>query len=317
MQQTRCDLCGADDALTLYAGASWRQPVPEEVALVRCRACGLMYLNPRPSQDEIDAYYPVEYGPFRPAIEDERYALMRWMRRRKLIHRRHLVERYSGRTTGRILDVGCATGIFLHEMATAGWQAVGIEPVTHAAAYAKARFGLEIFSGTLAQAPYESGTFDVVTFWDVLEHTFSPAQELAHAARLLAPGGLLAINVPNWHSVDRRLFGPHWIGFDPPRHLYVFTERTLTAMLRKAGFRPLAWICFMPAYFAFVASVDRWLMVEAPHGAGLVRRLLNLPGTRLLFEPAFAVLNTLKRSGVISVFARRESTVDDDVTQHA
>ena len=64
MQQTRCDLCEADDALTLYAGASWRQPVPEEVALVRCQACGLMYLNPRPSPDEIDAYYPAEYGPF-------------------------------------------------------------------------------------------------------------------------------------------------------------------------------------------------------------------------------------------------------------
>lgn len=317
MQRTRCDLCEADDALTLYAGASWRQPVPEEVALVRCRACGLMYLNPRPSPDEIDAYYPAEYGPFRPAIEDERYAPMRWMRRRKLVQRRHLVERYSGRTTGRILDVGCATGIFLHEMASAGWQAVGVEPVTHAAEYAQARFGLEIFSGTLAQAPYESGSFDVVTFWDVLEHTFSPAQELAHAARLLAPGGLVAINVPNWHSVDRQLFGPHWIGFDPPRHLYVFTERTLTTMLRQAGFRPLAWICFMPAYFAFVVSVDRWLTAEAPRRVGPVRRLLNLPGARLPFEPVFAVLNILKRSGVISVFARRESTVDDDVTQHA
>ena len=242
---------------------------------------------------------------------------MRWMRRRKLVQRRHLVERYSGRTTGRILDVGSATGIFLHEMASAGWEAVGVEPVTHAAEYAQARFGLEIFSGTLAKAPYESGSFDVVTFWDVLEHTFSPVEELAHVARLLAPGGLVAINVPNWHSVDRQLFGPHWIGFDPPRHLYVFTERTLTAMLRKAGFRPLAWICFMRAYFAFVVSVDRWLTAEAPRGAGPVRRFLNLPGARLPFEPVFAVLNTLKRSGVISVFARRESTVDDDVTQHA
>ena len=88
-------------------------------------------------------------------------------------------------------------------------------------------------------------------------------------------------------------------------------------MLRKAGFRPLAWICFMPAFFAFGISMDRWLTAEAPRGAGLVRRLLNLPGVRLPFEPIFAVLNTLKRSGVISVFARRESTVDDGVTQHA
>jgi SAM-dependent methyltransferase len=307
MQHTRCDLCGADDTITLYVGASWRQPVPDGVALARCQGCGLMYLNPRPSQDEIAAYYPAEYGPFRPAIEDERHALMRWMRRRKLVQRRRLIERYSGRATGRILDVGCATGIFLHEMVSAGWQAAGVEPVTHAAKYAQTRFGLDVFEGLMAQAPFEPGTFDVVTFWDVLEHTFSPAQELAHAARLLAPGGLVVINVPNWRSVDRELFGPHWIGFDPPRHLYVFTERTLTALLRKAGLRPLAWICLMPAYFAFIVSLDRWLTAQAPRRADLVRPWLNLPGARLPFELAFTVLNKLKRSGVISVFARKES----------
>lgn len=307
MQQTLCDLCGADDTTTLYVDAAWRHPVPAGMAFVRCRRCGLMYLNPRPDPDEIAAYYPAEYAPFRSAIEDERHGLMRWMRRRKLVQRRRLVERYSGRMRGRILDVGCATGLFLHEMASAGWQAAGVELVPHAAEYARAHFGLDVFSGQLAQAPFGPATFDVVTFWDVLEHTFSPTQELALAARLLGPGGLVAINVPNWRSIDRRLFGPHWIGFDPPRHLYVFTEHTLTAMLHKAGFRPLAWDCFMPAYFAFIVSLERWLAAEAPRHAAGIRRLLNLPGARLPFEPAFMLLNKLKRSGVIAVFARKES----------
>jgi SAM-dependent methyltransferase len=317
MQYIRCDLCGADDTETIYAGSSWRMSAATDWRLQRCRKCGLMYLNPRPSEDEISSYYPAEYGPFRPAIEDERHALMRWMRRRKLIRRRRLVERFSGRTGGRILDVGCATGIFLHEMASAGWQATGVEPVTRAAAYARDRFGLDVFSGMLDQAPFERGAFDVVTFWDVLEHTFCPAQELERAARLLAPGGLVAINVPNWRSADRWLFGPYWIGFDPPRHLYVFTQCTLTALLRNAGFRPLSWICFMPAYFSFAVSLDRWLTSEAPRMAGLIRRLLNLPGARLPFEPAFAVLAHLRRSGVISVFARKESGINDDNIQHA
>ena len=317
MQTNRCDLCKADDAETLYTGDAWRQPVPDGLKLVRCRRCGLMYLNPRPAPDEIAAYYPTDYAPFRPAIEEERLGLMRWMRRRKLIQRRKLVERYSGRTSGRILDVGCATGLFLHEMATAGWQATGVELAAHAAEYASTRFGLNVFQGMLGQAPFEGETFDVVTFWDVLEHTFSPSQELAHAARLLAPRGLIAINVPNWDSIDRRLFGPHWIGFDPPRHLYVFNRETLTALLQKSGLRPLAWVCFMPTYFAFIASMDRWLIARAPHYAGLARRLLNLPGARLPFEPAFALFNRLKRSGVIAVFATKEGATPGGDAQHA
>jgi len=317
MRTTHCDLCKADDAETLYADDAWRQPVPDGLTLVRCRRCGLMYLNPRPGPDEIAAYYPADYAPFRPAIEEERLELLRWMRRRKLIQRRRLVERYSGRDLGRILDVGCATGLFLHEMATAGWQATGVELAAHAAEYASTRFGLNVFQGMLEQASFEAETFDVVTFWDVLEHTFSPAQTLAQAARLLAPGGLIAINIPNWDSIDRRLFGPYWIGFDPPRHLYVFTQETLTVLLLKAGLRPLAWVCFMPAYFAFIASVARWLMASAPRYAGSARRLLNFPGVRLLFEPVFALLNRSKRSGVITVFATKEGTIDGSHTQHA
>jgi len=317
METTRCDLCSADDTEIMFAGDAWRQPVPEGLALVRCRRCGLMYLCPRPDPGEIALYYPTDYAPFRPAIEEERLGLMRWMRRRKLIQRRKMVERYSERTSGRILDVGCATGLFLHEMATAGWQTAGVELAAPAAEYASTRFGLNVFRGMLGQGPFEAETFDVVTFWDVLEHTFSPSQDLAHAARLLAPGGLIAINVPNWDSIDRRLFGPHWIGFDPPRHLYVFSRETLTTLLQESGLHPLAWACFMPSYFAFIASLDRWLTADAPHYAGPARRLLNLPGARLPLEPGFALFNRLKRGGTIAVFATKKGATPGGDAYHA
>jgi len=306
MEKTHCDLCGANDADTVYANAAWRQPVPDGLELVRCRQCGLMYLNPRPSWDEIGAYYSADYAPFRPAIEDERLGLMRWVRRRKLNQRRRQIEHYSGLKSGRILDVGCATGLFLHEMAHAGWEVAGVEPIASAADYARQRLHLDVFQGLLAEAPYPHRSFDVVTFWDVLEHTLSPTAELAHAASLLRSGGLLAINVPNWHSLDRRIFGPYWIGLDPPRHLYVFTRPTLTALLEKSGFRLLDWICFMPSYFAFIASVERWLTAIGPCWAPLVNQMLNLPGMRFVFEPWFALANWLKYAGVISVFARKE-----------
>jgi SAM-dependent methyltransferase len=305
MENTCCDFCGSDDAEILYIGAGWKHPVPQDCALVRCRHCGLMYLNPRPTPDEINAFYPDDYPAFRPAVEDERSRLMHWARRRKLVRRRQVIEKYSGYNTGRILDVGCGTGLFLHEMEQAGWQVTGIEPTSSAALYARTRFSLEIFQGFLEQTDYPPQTFDVITFWDVLEHTYSPVRALRYSAELLRPGGIVAINVPNWQSPDRGWFGPHWIGLDPPRHLFIFTCQTLTALLNQAGFQPLAWVCFMPSYFPFIISLERWLAVRIPRLAKPLHLVLNLPGVRYLFEPYFTAMNWLKRGGIIAVFARK------------
>jgi len=305
LESAPCNLCGAADADPVCTGRDWAADVPDAVAMVRCRRCGLMYLRPRPTPEAIGRFYPPDYAPFRPAVEDERWAVMRWMRRRKLAQRRELVERYSGRTRGRLLDVGCSTGLFLHEMALAGWQAQGVELTPSAVRYARERFGLQVFEGMLEDAPLADRAFDAVTFWDVLEHVYSPADALARSAALLAPGGLVAINVPNWDSLDRRLFGRHWQGFDPPRHLYVFTRATLEALLRRAGFDPVAWLCFMPSYFTFILSLERWLKASHPTLAGPVMRLLNFPGVRLAFEPLFWAINRMRKGSVVSVFARR------------
>jgi SAM-dependent methyltransferase len=209
-----------------------------------------------------------------------------------------------------VLDVGAATGLFLHEMALSGWETAGVELVGSAAAIARRRFGLEVFQGTLADAPYGPETFDVVTFWDVLEHTYSPKEELICAAQLLRPHGIVALSVPNWDSVDRRLFGRHWQGLDSPRHLYVFSRPTLTRLLKESGFGELHWISFMPGYFAFLPSLQRWLNSLSPALAQRVLQFLYLPGMRLPFEPWFALLNWLRRGPVISVFARKLPPTD-------
>lgn len=305
MESPSCDLCGANEFTRLYRGAELPEPAPAEVALVRCERCGLIYLNPRPRPEEIGAFYPPDYMCFRPAVEDERWGLMRRVRGRKLAQRRRRVEHYSLQTPGRVLDVGSSTGLFLHEMQQAGWETTGVEPTPSAAGYARERFGLEVHTCMLAEAPLAPESFDAITFWDVLEHTFSPTAELQRTARLLKPGGVVAINVPNWHSPDRKLFGPFWIGLDPPRHLYVFTRPTLEALVRKAGLEPLAWECFMPSYYSFILSIDRWLSVRAPRLAGPVQRFLNFPGVRFLFEPYFTPANWLRRGGVIALFARK------------
>ncbi len=301
-----CDLCGADDAATLHTHRDWPHDAPDGTAMVRCRRCGLMYLRPRPTPAAIGRFYPPDYAPFRPAIEDERWAVLRWLRRRKLAHRRRLVEHHVRAGRRAVLDVGCSTGLFLHEMALAGWDTRGIELAPSAARYARDRFGLDVFQGRLEDAPLEDGAFDAVTFWDVLEHVYSPADALARAAALLASGGVVVVNIPNWDSPDRRLFGRHWQGWDPPRHLYVFDRTTLEALLRGAGLTPVAWRCIMPSYFTFILSIERWLRATAPRAAGPLMRVLRLPGLRFAVEPLFWAINRTGHGSVIAVVARQD-----------
>lgn len=301
-----CDLCGSSETKPLYTLSDTLYQIPGEFTLQRCTNCGLMYLSPRPTPDAIGAYYPSAYSCYRPPIEQEKLAIMRWIRRRKLARRRQLVEQYSFNNQGEILDVGCATGLFLHEMVQSGWQGTGIEPINSAAEFAHQHFGLTVFEGTLSESPYLPDSFDVITFWDVLEHTYSPSQQLANAARLLRTGGLLAISIPNWDSAEQRLFNHHWQGLDSPRHLYVFTRETLTTYLTNAGFSILNWVCFMPSYFSFIISLERWLQEKNPALAKIVQRLLTIPGVRIPFEPIFALINRLGKGSVITVFAIKQ-----------
>jgi SAM-dependent methyltransferase len=304
-EDVACDLCGSRDTKSVQTLTDTLYHLPGVFTLQRCIQCGLMYLNPRPTSDSIGMYYPPDYAPYRPPIEDERHAVMRYMRRRKLIKRRQLIERYSRMKQGRILDVGCATGLFLHEMQMSGWQALGTEPIRSAAEFARKQFKLKVFEGWLREAPFAPSSFDALTFWDVLEHTFSPRTDLSQAARLLKPGGLLAINIPNWDSFDRQSFGANWQGFDPPRHLYMFSHETLTQLLSQTGFDVLDWVCFMPGFFAWTLSVQRWLEAKHSRWRQPVIRVLTLPGIRLLFEPWFSWMNWRRTGPVISVFARR------------
>lgn len=304
-EQVPCDLCGTTTSIPLHSLRDTWHHVPGEFVLRRCTNCSLMYLSPRPTPASIINYYPADYGPFKPAIEDESWALMRWVRRRKLITRRRLIERYSDRRQGRLLDVGCGTGLFVNEMAQSGWWITGLDPVPSAIEYLRDRLGLNAFQGTLSEFHGNPEFFDVITLWDVLEHTFSPTTELSRAYDLLRDDGLLALSVPNWNSFDRRLFGQHWQGLDPPRHLFTFDERTLRATLGHVGFSVIASICFVPGYFSFAMSLERWLQSRSPEFSRAVGRVLRVPGLRFPLQPWFSFLNLIKRGPIIAVFARK------------
>lgn len=243
-QTVNCKLCGRDDWFvrfpsTFHANdkldvAAFRctsSGYGQHPQIVQCRGCGFVYANPRwLSSDLLQAYT---------AVEDETY--VREREARVLTFRRHLaaLQQFTGPARGRrLLDVGAYIGVFVEVAREAGWDACGVEPSQWAVALARQQ-GLPLWQGTQEMLEAEAESFDVVTMWDVIEHVDDPPGELAHAQRLLKPGGLLAVHTMDVDSLFARLMGRRWPWL-MDMHIHYFSKRTLAQMIQKEGFKVLA-----------------------------------------------------------------------------
>jgi SAM-dependent methyltransferase len=312
METTNCSFCQEEKAELILITRDIAFDNPGEFPLVSCSNCNLLYLQTRPSPQDIGAYYPPEYLPYRTAIQDEPLWIMRWMRQRNIGKRVAQIEAAVSIPAGHVLDVGCSTGIFLDAMRTAGWDTLGIEISPDAAAYARKRFNLDVLPGQLLDHQLLSESFDAITFWDVLEHTFDPFENLKETNRLLKKGGIVALTIPHWESVDRKLFGPAWIGFDSPRHLFVFPRETLLSMLDASGFQiEKAWTGF-GGYYTLLASLRLWLKIKLPNQRLRlwIMKFFDFPGVRLIFQPFFSLLDSQNLGGTLVMIARKTRDLD-------
>lgn len=179
---------------------------------VRCDACSLGYLNPRPTTEEIGRYYPEGYYGYR-KLQHERY-------RRQAEH--------VPRAGTQLLDVGTARGDFLVVMRDKGWEVTGIEPFGQAGNPHDLTIHRFDFP---AECDLPTEAYDVITAWAVFEHLRDPGRAFRECARMLKPGGRLIVQVPNLRSIWSR-----WaLQEDVPRHLHFFTPRTLRAYGTAAG----------------------------------------------------------------------------------
>jgi SAM-dependent methyltransferase len=151
--------------------------------------------------------------------------------RRAAVRRFEVIERTQ--RPGTVLDVGCGTGIALHVAESRGWRGVGVEPVEASAARARS-LGLDVRTGTLAEAQLDHGSFDLVCAWHVLEHFADPIAFLHELAAYARPGGLVAVEVPNWWHADRRSQAGEWEHLRPLEHVAHYTPLTLRRTMRRA-----------------------------------------------------------------------------------
>jgi SAM-dependent methyltransferase len=131
---------------------------------------------------------------------------------------------------GKLLDVGCGNGQFLHRMKSLAWQVSGVEPVEAGVKAAKERYGIDVFNGTLEQAQFPSESFDVITLSHVIEHVPDPLALLRECSRLLRPCGKVIITTPNSESLGRMIFKRAWREWDPPRHFFLLSCQRMRSL---------------------------------------------------------------------------------------
>lgn len=197
-------------------------PIPKDQYLARCRACGMTYVAREPGLRELEDYY----APY-PVVENiSPVTLLRYD---------ELLERFAPfRKTGRILDVGCGGGSFLERAMAKGWEACGTEFGAGPIAACRAK-GIQVMEGPLRPGDHPAEGYDVICAFEVVEHLAHPGPEIDNMLKLLRPGGLLYLTVPNFNCLARRLDLAHWNVINYPEHLNHFIRRTMHRMLATRG----------------------------------------------------------------------------------
>jgi 2-polyprenyl-3-methyl-5-hydroxy-6-metoxy-1,4-benzoquinol methylase len=208
----------------------------DHMRLVRCAGCDLVYVSPTFDETHYKTVYAsAEYQDIVRdlGIKSHEYRVQRFGRERVALMTPHL-----SAARARYLDVGCSTGFVVEAARAAGWTAIGVDLNPSAIEFGRSR-GLDLRTIDLEQAGFEPESFDAVSLFDVLEHLIDPVRTLGACARLLAPGGIVFLYVPNYDSASRLLMGKDAHFIWPTHHLNYYTPKTITDLLRRERFEPV------------------------------------------------------------------------------
>ena len=233
-----CDFCKSTKYKTIYSvktkksfnGSEFYPTSQKKNALnvVKCIKCGLVYTYPLPDRQKVLEQYR--------RYIDNNYLLDITSRRIKFrqIAKKLLVLKKGG----KVLEVGCAAGLFLDELKTVGYEPEGIEPNVFLASWGRKNLHAKIITADVESYNFKNKRYDVVIFWDSLEHLFSPGKVLKNISGVLKPKGILVINYPDIESTLSKIFREYW-WFIISSHFYYFSKKTISKYLQKYGFKTI------------------------------------------------------------------------------
>jgi len=224
-----CRICGSKD-LKYFAEFNGFH-------LRRCPNCELTQIADDLSQVRLEDYYDKAFfdSTYGSLLKDDRCRKREYD---KFTYRIEEIEKFKPQK-GRILDIGCSFGFFLHVAQSRGWSSTGIEIAEYAARYAKESLNLEVYNAETRKSQLPVDHYDVVTMWNVLEHLDDPITELNHLNSLMRKSGLLVFTTGSIDSYVRKLQGLRWRAFIPPIHVAHYNPKSVHTLLKNTGFKML------------------------------------------------------------------------------
>lgn len=243
-KQRTCLLCNKTKFSLLYD----LKPIENvPFSILKCLNCGLTFIHPLPQKEDIEKYYRSYYN-LQINSEYSRGISLNYKDTymSEIINNRlNCLKKYC--PYGKLLDIGCGTGVFLDEARENGWEVTGIDIADDAVQYARDKFKLEVFQGELDSINLPAAHFDVITMWDLIEHLENPLAILKKANKILKDKGKIVILTPNENSLIKKIIflffklsGKRWDflvkkGYGI-HHLYYFSDKNIKELLKKAGF---------------------------------------------------------------------------------
>ena len=227
-----CHICGSSSFETHIVSKDFSVS-KEDFTIVKCKGCNFHFTNPRPSDKELAKYYIsdhyISHNNTSKNLFEKTYQLVRKITIRT---KYNLVSDFF--KSGRILDIGCGTGDFLHKCNKKNWNTKGIEPSAVARKQAVENHNLDVEESTDLRKL--NGEFDIITMWHVLEHVTELNNTVSEIRKLLSADGKAIIAVPNLESFDSYYYKKFWAAYDLPIHLYHFSKTSITKLFEKHGF---------------------------------------------------------------------------------
>lgn len=228
----KCPWCGSEKAqINLWLKDEFL--TKEDFHIRECLNCGLLYTMPRPDKDKIGAYY--KSNEYYSHQENKKGFIPKVYERVKSVNLKHKYKlATNGLQPGKLLDIGCGVGDFLHTSEMHGWECIGVEPSEEAKAIAQKRVKGKIITSEELEG-FPNGAFDVITMWHVLEHVDDLKWQVAQLQRLVKPSGRVIIALPNYKCYDGQYYKEQWAAYDVPRHLNHFNRNVLTKIFKTNG----------------------------------------------------------------------------------
>ena len=299
-----CNLCGSCESKFLFDAKDRAHGMKGSFTYVKCTDCGLVYMNPQISPEDVKAFYPDDYAPHKSHLD--KAGKSEKMSKSRLVRSlpRLLLQKLNEKSC--VLDVGCGSGKFLNEIKSVfGCKVYGLDISEQAAKTAKDDYGIEVFTGVVTVAPFPPDYFDVITAWQYLEHVHNPLESLQMFYRLLKPDGFCLISTPNFNSFNAKIFRDRWFGLECPRHLYIYTPETINKLLQKAGFS-LAAVSYDKSSKNLINSLQ-YYFYENNYSPEHRDRVKNTLMIKAVLSPMSRIFALLKMSDNMIVLAKKST----------